>query len=161
MRWGEGIAVAYPTFGVDNKTHPPDVPEGASVERRGLRLACLEAVQTQYWSAIWTWHEGHFALTAALSTRCRIHLAGRHALLLALIATVLAALRCRKTFLIVEILFTCSEGEHGAAVAAGDLLITGSRNLVVHRNREKRIEAHHILLFSSSRLNVRFVSIRR
>lgn len=160
MRWGEGIAVAYPSP-PRNQKHPPNCRRVCGRTRSRLRLACLEAVEAQHRSAIWSWHEGHFALTTALCTRCRVHLARRHALLLALIAAVFAALRSRKTFLVVEILFTRSEREHRAAVAAGDLLITGSRNLVVHRNREKRIEAHHILLFSSSRLNIRFVSIRR
>ncbi len=103
-----------------------------------LCLACLEAVQTEDRSSVWAGHERHLALVATLGARGGVHFARRHALLLTLVAAISATLRSRKALLVVEVLLTCGERKHGAAVAAGDLLITGSRNLIVHRMEKKK-----------------------
>jgi hypothetical protein len=84
-------------------------------------LLCLETVQTENWAAtlrFWAWLEWNLASVATLGTRCREHLAALHALILALVAAVLAALWSGKTALSVESLLTFRESEWRTAVAA-------------------------------------------
>ena len=97
-------------------------------------LLCLEAVETQNRSAtlgLGAWLERNLTSCSALGTCGREHLAGRVALLLALVAAILAALRSGEAALGVESLFTLGEREWLAAIAAGDRLIS-------HKKKEKK-----------------------
>lgn len=72
--------------------------------------------------------ERNFALRAALGTNGLVHFARSVcALILAIIAARLAALGGGQVLTVVELLFTIREGEYGAAIAAGDLLISHIR----------------------------------
>ncbi len=101
-----------------------------------LRAACHETVLTKNWAATLLYRTGlerHFALLSALGTNGLVHLAWcAGAIVLASVAAVLAALGGGQVLTCVELLFTIREGEYGAAVAAGDLLIS-------HKKRKKRI----------------------
>jgi hypothetical protein len=96
-----------------------------------LAAACHEAVLTKNWAATLLYRTGlerHFALLSTLGTNGLVHFArSALTLVLASIAAVLAALGGGQVLTCVELLFTIREGEYGAAVAAGDLLISHNR----------------------------------
>lgn len=106
-------------------------------------LLRLEAVQTQHRSSafgLWAWLEWHLAVCTTAGAGSVVHLAVRHALVLALIATSFAALWSSETAFLIERLLTFSEGEIGATVAAGDLLIS-------HTKKEKESKTATFLAF--------------
>jgi hypothetical protein len=109
-------------------------PSSILKEKRLTVLLSLEAVQAQNRASTFglrTWLEWHFAIGATTGAGCCVHLACAHALVLALIATSLAALWSSETAFLVKRLLTLCEGEIGATVAAGDLLIS-------HTEKRKR-----------------------
>ena len=71
--------------------------------------------------------ERNLAGRAALSAHGVVHFARRHAVVLALVATVLAALGSAQVLRSVELLFTGGERKLGAAIAAGQLLVGATR----------------------------------
>jgi hypothetical protein len=84
-------------------------------------LVCFEAGETQDRSAtlgLGARLKRNLAGVSALCTSGGKHLAGLHALVLALVAAVLAALRSGQSTLGVEGLLSLGEGERCAAVAA-------------------------------------------
>ncbi len=87
----------------------------------GIALFCLEAGQAQDRTAalgLGARLERYLAGVSALCTSGGKHLAGLHALILALVSAVLAALRSGQAALGVEGLLSFGEGERCAAVAA-------------------------------------------
>ena len=94
--------------------------------RSRLAAASHEAGLAEHWLAAfldWARLERHLAGCATLGTRCIVHFAGSAALVLASVATVLAALGSAQVLGIIELLFTVGEREVCAAIAANDLLI--------------------------------------
>lgn len=94
------------------------------MRRKSLRigLVCLKAVEAQHRSAalgLGARLKGDLASGATFGTGCGEHLPCGQTLLLALVAAVLATLRCGKSALCVEGLFTFGEGEGVTAIAAG------------------------------------------
>ncbi len=109
-------------------------------------LLCLEAVEAQHRSSAFglgAWLERNLARCAALGTRSGEHLARGVALLFALVATVLAALRSGEAALGVEGLLTLGEREWLAAIAAGDRLIS-------HKKKEKKDKIAFVPSFLAS-----------
>ena len=82
---------------------------------------CFEASRAEDWAATlfhWTWLEGNLTLRTALGAHGIVHLTVAEALRFALIAAGLAALWSAQVPALVELLFTVSEREGLAAIAA-------------------------------------------
>jgi hypothetical protein len=89
--------------------------------------------------------ERNLALRSALGTNGLVHFAGGvGAIVLASVAAALAALGGGQVLTCVELLFTIREGEYGAAVAAGDLLISHKRK------KEENNDRYLLLSFSET-----------